>query len=52
MPRFVYATRETFAGEEITDPEVRDRITGLVQATLRIARALASDAPLAAAARS
>ena len=50
VPRFVYATREAFAGEEITDPEVRDRITGLVQATLRISRALASDAPLAATA--
>jgi FMN reductase len=42
VPRYVYATREAFQGETIADPEIRQRIAALVQASTHLAKALAS----------
>ena len=40
VPRFVYATGEHFTGESVTSAKVKERITQLASATVRLARAL------------
>lgn len=42
VPRYVYATREAFQGEELVDLEIRARIASLVYASTHLARALAT----------
>ncbi|GDY13459.1 flavoprotein [Planctomycetota bacterium] len=42
VPRFVYATRESFSGEAVTDPEIQARIVALVEAAQRFGTALAA----------
>lgn len=39
VPRFIYATGDAFEGDQLTDEVIRDRISLLVEDTLRIARA-------------
>lgn len=40
VPRFVYAVGEAFSGNELTDPDIRERTGELVNETVRVARAL------------
>lgn len=41
VPRFVYATGESFAGDRVADPEVARRVEELVRETYRLASKLA-----------
>lgn len=40
IPRFVYATEDAFEENQLRDDTIRNRIHGLVEETLRVARAL------------
>jgi FMN reductase len=40
VPRFIYATGDSFEGDRLADDSTQDRIETLVDETLRIARAL------------
>lgn len=42
LPRFVYATGECFEGDRLADDDIVQRVTLLVDDTVRLARALAS----------
>ncbi len=41
VPRFVYATGESFEGDRLADDDIQQRVDALVEDTLRIATALA-----------
>jgi NAD(P)H-dependent FMN reductase len=41
VPRFVYATGESFEGDQLADDDIQQRVDALVQDTTRIARAMA-----------
>ena len=43
VPRFIYATGDSFEGDRLAEEEIQNRIEVLVEETLRIARALRSD---------
>ena len=40
LPKFVYATREAFDGETVTDPQVTDRIDELATTLVSVSKAL------------
>ena len=42
VPRFVYATGESFEGDRLADDDIQSRVELLVTETLRLADALAS----------
>jgi hypothetical protein len=42
VPRFVYATGESFEGDRLADDDIRQRVSELVNDTMRIAKALAA----------
>lgn len=44
VPRFVYATGESFEGDELADEDILSRVNTLVTETLRLADALADSA--------
>ena len=41
LPRFVYATGESFEGDRLADDEIQQRVTDLVQQTVHVAKAIA-----------
>ncbi len=43
VPRFVYAMGDAFAGGEIADPEVQDRVDGLANSFAHMTRCLRSE---------
>ncbi len=40
VPRFIYATGESFAGDRLADPEIQNRVIELVNETLKLAHAM------------
>lgn len=42
IPRFVYATGEAFSGHELSEPDVSDRISGLVKTAIHLGAATKS----------
>ncbi len=42
IPRFVYATGQDFAGDQINEPEIEDRIKSLVETATRLSAAVAN----------
>ncbi|QDT02449.1 FMN-dependent NADPH-azoreductase [Rubripirellula lacrimiformis] len=42
VPRFIYATGESFEGDQLADESIQQRVNQLADETARIARALAS----------
>ncbi len=40
LPRFVYATSDSFNGADVVDPQIVDRLTELVDRLIRVAAAL------------
>lgn len=43
LPRFVYATGESFSGNEISEPDLVERIHDLVKTSIRVGQAVATD---------
>jgi FMN reductase len=41
VPRFVFATGESFEGDQLADDDIQQRVDALVRDTTRIAQALA-----------
>ena len=39
LPRFVYTTGESFAGDDIADNEIEDRVSGLVEQLMAVSQA-------------
>jgi NAD(P)H-dependent FMN reductase len=42
VPRFVYATGDSFEGDQLADEDIRNRVSTLVDETLRLAKAIES----------
>jgi NAD(P)H-dependent FMN reductase len=42
VPRFVYATGDSFEGDQLADEDIRSRVSTLVDETLRLAKAIES----------
>lgn len=43
LPRFVYATGEAFSGNDLSEPDVADRINELVHSAIKLGTALKTD---------
>ncbi|TWU59321.1 FMN-dependent NADPH-azoreductase [Rubripirellula tenax] len=42
VPRFIYATGESFEGQSLADESIQDRVNTLVEETVRMAKSLAT----------